>query len=107
MADLKQALIKAQDVQEGNGQEQRAQLYFREGADSVARELLAAVVEEYVGVDPVLGEAVVVFGVVHERPWHAYVLIAKDFVRQRFAKILKRKHHTLDTREVSTVKPYP
>jgi len=85
----------------------RIQVYFREGAEVAAKELLAAAVTEYLALDPGLGDAVVTFGVVEERPWCAFALLSKDIIKPRFAKILKTKLAAAKNADLSTVKPFP
>ena len=72
----------------------------------MAKELLAQVVEEYVGLDEAVGELVVCVGVVNEDKWHAYALLSKPIKKPRFSKIMKKMHQALKCHEVSTVKPY-
>jgi len=83
------------------------QIYFRDGAEKQARELLADGVREYLAVDTGLRDAEVRYGLVREGPWHAIVLISADLVRPRLARVLKSKLALLQDPNLSTTKPFP
>ncbi len=69
--------------------------------------MLAAGVKEYLALDPGLGEAVVSFGTVEEGKWSALVLVSKDIVRMRLARILKNRCSIMKDASVRTTKPFP
>ena len=88
--------------------EHRIQVYFRDGAEPQAKELLARAIREYVRSDQQgLGDVVVSFGVVKESPWNAYVLLSRDIVKPTLAKILKQQLASMKCADLSTVKPFP
>jgi len=105
--ELRQELhTKAQKDQQASP-EHRIQVYFRDGAEPQARELLASALREYLAPDARLGDPVVGFGVVSERPWNALVLLSREVVKPRLAKILKTGLAAAKCAELSTVKPFP
>ena len=82
VAEVKATLRKlSRGPSEESGTEARVLVYYRDGAKSVAKELLAATLEEYMGIDRDLGSAIVAYGTVHEGVWHALVLQSKALVR--------------------------
>ena len=88
--------------------EHRIQVYFRDGAEPQAKELLARALREYLRSDQQgLGDAIVGFGVVKEGPWHAFVILSRDIVKPALAKILKQQLAAMKCAELSTVKPFP
>jgi len=81
-------------------------VYFRDGAEPQARELLASAMRDYLALDEGLGDVVVSFGVVQESPWNALVVLSKDIVKPRLAKILKQRLAAVKNADLSTVKPF-
>jgi len=104
--ELSMVRSKAQKAQQASP-EHRIQVYFRDGAESLAKEVLAKAIREYIRQDTGKGDTVVSFGGVQEGPWHALALISRDIVRPTFAKILKQQLQATNSPDIASVKPFP
>ena len=69
--------------------------------------MLSGALREYLASAEGLGDAVVSFGVVQERSWNALVILSREIVKPRLAKILKNRLAVVKDADLSTVKPFP